>query len=88
MIQKGIEHLLGFLDNDPDQIHHQNILRLSESHSRKNLNIHPHNYYYWIDAMVLTLKELDPKWHSDLEYYTRECLFFPISFMISFYHKD
>jgi hypothetical protein len=80
MIQKGIEHLLGFLDNDPDQIHHQNILRLSESH--------PHNYYYWIDAMVLTLKELDPKWHSDLEYYTRECLFFPISFMISFYHKD
>lgn len=86
-IEKGITHLLGFLENDPQQIHHKNILRLSETHSKTNLNIHPHNYYYWIDAMIMTLKEFDPNWDSSLEYYTRECLFFPISFMISFYHK-
>lgn len=86
-IEKGINHLLGFLDNDPQNIHHQNIIRLSETHSKNNLNIHPHHYYYWIDAMVMTLKEMDKDWYKSLEYYTRECLFFPISFMISLYHK-
>jgi len=86
-IEKGVTHILGFLDNDPNGIHHQNILRLSQSHAKRNLNIHPHNYYYWIDAMVMTLKELDPLWYDGLGFYTRECLFFPVSFMISLYHK-
>lgn len=87
-IKKGIEHLLGFLGDDPENIHHKNIIRLSQSHSKFNLNIHPHNYYYWIDAMIMTLKEYDELWYDDLEYYTRECLFAPISFMISLYHKE
>jgi hemoglobin-like flavoprotein len=87
LIKKGVEHLLGFLGEDPDSLHHQNIIRLSESHSKSNLNIHPHHYYYWIDAMILTLKDCDPKWYDALEFYTRECLFLPVSFMISFYHK-
>ena len=87
-LEKGIQHLLGFLGKDPGKIHHKNILRLSESHSKKNLNIHPHNYYYWIDAMIMTLEEFDPKWHKSLEYYHRECVFFPISFMISRYYFE
>ena len=86
-IEKGIEHLLGFLEEGQNDVHRKNILRLAESHSKQGLNIHPHNYYYWVDAMVMTLSELDPSWHKNLEYYCRECLFAPISFMISFYHK-
>lgn len=83
---KGVEHIAGFFEKK-DQIHHQNVLRLAESHSKKNLDIHPHHYYYWIDAMIMTLKAVDHLWYDDMEYYTRECLFFPISFMISLYHK-
>lgn len=84
---KGVQHLIGFFSDTSDEIHHKNIVRLGETHSHKNLNIHPHNYYYWIDAMIMTLKELDSKWDDDNQYYVRECLFFPVSFMISLYHK-
>lgn len=83
---KGVKHIAGFFDKT-DKVHHQNVIRLAESHSKKNLDIHPHSYYYWIDAMIMTLKQLDHLWYKDLEYYTRECLFLPLSFMISFYHK-
>jgi len=43
MIQKRIEHPLGFLDNDTDQFYYQNILRLSESHS--------HNHYSYFERI-------------------------------------
>ena len=82
----AIDHLIGFFKED-DQIHHRHIARIAETHSQKNLNIHPHSYYYWIDAMVLTIKEMDPLWEKKFEFYLRECLFFPVSFIISLYHK-
>lgn len=84
---KSIEHLIGFFSNEEDEIHRKNIIRIGESHSKKNLNIHPHNYYYWVDAMIMTLKELDSKWDDNNQFYVRECLFFPVSFIISLYHK-
>lgn len=82
----SLEHLSYFWDEkDKDSFHRKQILRISDTHSRKNLNIHPHEYYYWIDALILTLKQHDKDWHDDLQYYLRECLFFPISFIISRY---
>jgi hypothetical protein len=86
-IIKSIEHMIGFFKEEDNEIHRQNLVRLGTTHSKKNLNIHPHAYYYWIDAHIMTLKELDPNWDDDLQYYVRECLFFPVSFMISLYHK-
>lgn len=83
----GLDHIVGVFDHH-DSAHHKNLVRLAETHSKKNLDIHPHFYYYWIDAMVMTLKSHDKYWYKDMEYYVRECLFFPISFMISLYHKD
>jgi hemoglobin-like flavoprotein len=81
----GLDNLLGFLD-DKDDFHRKQILRLAGTHAKNNLNIHPHLYYYWIDAFIITCKKIDPLWYDDQEYYIRECLFFPISFMISLYH--
>lgn len=72
---------------DPRSDHYRKqITRLARTHSHQNLDIHPHSYYYWIDAVVLTLKSIDKRWEKDLEFYLRECLFYPISFMISLYH--
>jgi hemoglobin-like flavoprotein len=82
----AVEHLIGFFKED-DKRHHRHIARIAETHSQRNLNIHPHSYYYWIDAMVLTLKEMDHLWENKFEFYVRECLFFPVSFIISLYHK-
>lgn len=65
---KGIDHLLGFLNKESDS-HRNQIIRLAETHSAKNLNIHPQSYYYWIDALIMTTKELDHKWNEDFQYY-------------------
>lgn len=85
-LDKGIDHLIGFFDKE-DTHHHGNLSRIAETHSYKNLNIHPQSYYYWIEAMVMTLRESDHNWYKDLEHYSRECLFFPVSFIISNYFR-
>jgi hypothetical protein len=83
----GLDYLFHFLQ-DPHSHQRAQIIRLAQTHAKQNLNIHPHMYYYWIEALVMTFKELDPMWHKDLEFYLRECLFFPVSFMISLYHSE
>jgi|GEM_PF-2292091 hemoglobin-like flavoprotein len=83
-LMHGMEVLMGFLGERKGHPRQQ-LLRLSHSHSNQGLNIHPHDYYYWIEAMIMTVKEFDPYWYTDMAYYWREVLFFPISFMISQY---
>ncbi len=82
---KALEHLFNFLE-EPDSYHRNHIKRIAKTHSSKNMNIHPQHYYYWIDALILTFKDHDKGWNRDLEFYMRECLFFPVSFIISLYH--
>ncbi len=81
-LMHGMNFLLEFLDESNLNARSQ-ILRLATTHSSSGLKIHPHHYYYWIEALIMTAKDLDLSWHDDLEYYWRETLFYPISFMIS-----
>lgn len=41
--------------------------RIGASHSKKNLNINPNMYQYWIDSLVKAAKECDPKFTPDIE---------------------
>lgn len=86
-LMHGLDHLTNFLDEKSDFSRNQ-ISRLSQLHSKKNLNIHPHDYYYWLDALILTFRETDPHWIDNDSYYVREVFFYPISFMISMYLMD
>jgi hemoglobin-like flavoprotein len=83
----GLEFFMGFLDHSDENARTQ-VLRISQTHSKFNLNIHPHDYYYWIEALVMTVKTLDPSWYKDMEYYWREVISYPVSFMISQYFKE
>jgi len=83
----GLEFLMGFLDHSDEHARKQ-VLRISQSHSKHNLNIHPHDYYYWIEALVMTVKSHDPSWYKDMEYYWREVISYPVSFIISQYFKE
>tara|TARA_R110002072_G_scaffold534_3_gene3713 strand:- start:92892 stop:93326 length:435 start_codon:yes stop_codon:yes gene_type:complete len=79
----GLDHLFNYSENDNDA--KKQILRLSKVHNAKGLNIHPHLYYYWIEALIMTIKETDNQYHNDLEFYLREVISFPVSFFISQY---
>lgn len=82
----GLAFLLDFLDHSNENARTQ-VIRLSKTHSKNGLNIYPHDYYYWTEALVMTLKKHDPDWYDDLSFYWREVIFYPISFMISQYFK-
>lgn len=83
----GLHFIVKFLDHSEKEAPTQ-VARLAQTHSKQNLNIHPHEYYYWIEALVLTAKAYDRNWYDDMAFYYREVYFMPISFMISLYHKS
>lgn len=83
-IMHGMEFLMGFLDQKNENARNQ-ILRISKTHSAEGMKIHPHHYYYWLEALIMTAKKSDAGWHHDLEYYWREVISFPVSFITSQY---
>lgn len=86
-VMAGMKYLMAFLD-EKNRHARQQILRIAGTHSAKNLNIHPHDYYYWLEALIMTAKECDHLWQEDFQYYWRECLSFPITFIISQYYVE
>ena len=83
-LMRGLEFLIAFLDQTDENARRQ-ILRIATSHSASGMKIHPHQYYYWIEALIMTVKKLDKDWYQDQEYYWREVITFPTSFIISQY---
>ena len=55
-ILAGMNFLMSFLD-EKDRYARQQVVRIARSHSSKNLNIHPHDYDYWIAALIMTAKQ-------------------------------
>lgn len=85
-LMHGLHFMIGFLDKKDDHSKVQ-LIRIAKTHSHENLNIYPHDYYYWIEALVLAVKECDHLWYNDLAHYWKEVIFMPISFIISQYYK-
>lgn len=79
----GLDFLFGYLEKNEHS--KQQFLRLAKLHNIGGLNIHPHYYYYWSEALILTIKEKDPQYYKDLEYYLREVISYPLSFFVSQY---
>jgi len=86
-LMAGLQYMFDYLDHTNENARAQ-VLRLSQSHSKKNLNIYPHHYYYWQEALIMTARKHDPSWHDTLGFYWREVIFYPLSFMISQYFSD
>ena len=82
----GLQYMIDYTDSDDENAKKQ-IIRLARVHSEKNLGIHPHHYYYWVEALIMTLKKADKDWYDDMEFYWREVIYFPVTFFISQYYK-
>lgn len=83
----GLHFLMDFLDSKNENARIQ-VLRIARTHSAKGMKIHPHYYYYWIEALIMTCRSEDPQWYKDLEYYWREVVSFPVSFIVSQYFNE
>jgi hemoglobin-like flavoprotein len=85
-IMHGLEFVMGFLDGKDTHARNQ-IMRIAQTHSKAGMDIHPHHYYYWLEALILTTRDLDSDWSSGFEYYFREVISFPVSFIVSQYFQ-
>lgn len=81
-LMHGLDFLFGYLDKDDEHARKQ-IGRIAISHSSYGLRIHPHHYYYWIEALILTARDTDSLWTDGMDYYWREVVNYPVSFIIS-----
>lgn len=59
--------------------------KIALSHNRDNLNIKPHLYDLWLDAVCQTVQQLDIQFTPDLEHAWREQLQHGIQFITSRY---
>lgn len=84
-LEDGLRFVIEFLDAHDDNVKRQ-ILRISQTHSHHYMNVHPHLYYYWVEALVMTAKKCDYDWYDSLEHYWREVIYFPVTFIISRYY--
>ena len=63
------------------------IDRIAESHSKKKLNIDPNLYDYWINSLVKSVKECDPKITPTLEVEWKKVLRSGVDRIVAQYDK-
>lgn len=61
------------------------LAQLAERHSRRELDIEPELYGRWLDSLLLTVKEVDPRFTPEVEKAWREVMSEGIKYMISKY---
>lgn len=59
--------------------------RIAERHNHKALDIKPEYYDLWIESMISTVREYDPKFNSDIEQIWRNFMQPAIEYMKSRY---
>lgn len=62
--------------------------KVAEKHSKSQHDIHAELYDLWLDCLIDTVKELDPKFNNDVELSWRSALSIGITYMKFKYDKD
>ncbi len=86
LLKTGVIMLLAHLSGK--SIWTENLDKIAESHSKKNLNIHPTLYPYWIDSLVCAVKENDEKWTPELEQNWRKILKVGVTYLTDRYEMS
>ena len=85
LLRTGIAMLLSHLEGKPAGT--MTLNRIAESHSKKNLNIQPGLYQYWIDSLISAAKECDTKWTPDIERAWQKALRAGVDYITQSYDK-
>ena len=72
---------------DSKDIYHM-IGHISQTHCRHALDIKPHLYQYWMDSLVETVSELDPKYTSNVGKAWRKVMQPGIDYILSGYEDE
>lgn len=83
LLRSGIMNLVLCARGMPDT----KIRALGESHSKKNMNINPALYSFWLDALMESLHKHDEEFNSTLEVSWRNALLPSIEIMTASYEQ-
>lgn len=83
LLKHGIQLMIEFAEGDRSGLEELGNLRIKHDH--KHLNIDPHLYELWKQALVLALEEHDDHWDADLKDKWEEVLDAGIEYMIHGY---
>ncbi|MCC6143746.1 MAG: globin, partial [Candidatus Hydrogenedentes bacterium] len=72
LLKDGVGRALSFAAGDSGSVSF--VENLSVTHNRSHMNILPELYPYWLNSLLETLSETDPKWSRSLENEWRDAL--------------
>lgn len=72
LLKDGVGRALSFASGDSNSVSF--VENLSVTHNRSHMNILPELYPFWLNSLLETLAETDPKWSRSLENEWREAL--------------
>lgn len=85
LLRTGIAMLLSHVEGKAAGT--MTLNRIAESHSKKNLNIQPSLYQYWIDSLVSAAKKCDAKWTPAIERAWQKVLRAGVEYITQSYDK-
>ena len=65
LLQRGLTMLVMF--SDGSETAKMTLDRIGDSHNRKGINIPPALYRFWMDSLIKTVSEFDPKFSPEVE---------------------
>jgi hemoglobin-like flavoprotein len=81
-LQSSVAFLLNFfITNRQDE----NLIRIAERHSKRGMDVDPELYSVWLECLIETVRQFDPKFNDDLERAWRVVFSKGIEFMTSRY---
>jgi len=64
ILHKSMYHMIGFYVLNTE---HEHLRRIAHTHARSNYDIKPEYYDHWVEALIETVKDLDPHFDREIE---------------------
>lgn len=64
MLRRSMFHMVGFYETKSENWY---LLKIAESHSKRDYDIKPALFDLWLEALIETVREMDPEFGDDVE---------------------
>lgn len=84
MLQRSMFHMINFYETGSEYV---SLLKIADSHSKREHDIEPSLYDIWMEAFVKTVGEMDPEYDDSVELAWRLALTPGITLMKHYHHR-
>jgi hemoglobin-like flavoprotein len=85
ILHKSMYHMIGFYILNTE---HEALRRIAQTHAKSQYDIKPEFYDHWVEALILTVADLDPKFDREVELAWRLAMSPGVLYMKMHYDDD